>query len=63
MKLKNGYAIFEELFSGFDGIQMEEINLEQILKEHKNAAQKGSIFNIEILKDFIFGGCKYGTSV
>ena len=38
MKLKNGYAIFEELFSGFDGIQMEEINLEQILKEHKNAA-------------------------
>ena len=38
MKLKSGYAIFEELFSGLDDIQMEEINLEQILKEHKNAA-------------------------
>lgn len=38
MKLKSGYVIFEELFAGLEGVQFEEINLEQILKEHKNAA-------------------------
>jgi hypothetical protein len=35
MKLKKGYVIFEELFAGLEDIQMEEINLEEILKEHK----------------------------